>query len=199
VFSWSRKQVRNWTWVSLAILSTCAAIVGGSASASATNATRYFVSKTSLRGGQKLPPGAFVAAATRFDGKWVAAGDDLPNGGTPVLDACAPEGCNPVVWTSSNGIRWTATWGASPTGSFPGEMLLDGQGTLLLFDVDEATRLWSSSNGVSWQEVSLPASMGALGVRDAVFAHGRYEAMLNNKYAGGPNTATANTTLSGAR
>jgi hypothetical protein len=68
-------------------------------------------------------------------------------------------------------------------------MLLDGRGTLLLFDDDEATQLWSSSNGVSWQEVNLPTSMGALGVRDAVFAHGRYEAMLNNKYAGGPNTA----------
>jgi hypothetical protein len=162
-------------------------MLGGSASA--TNATRYFVLKTSLPGGQMLPPGAFVAAATRFDGKWVATGDDIPNGATPVLEACAPDGCNPVVWTSSNGTRWTATWGASPTGSLPGELLLDGRGTLLLFDDDETTRLWSSSSGVSWQEVNLPALMGALGVRDAVFAHGRYEAMLNNKYAGGPNTA----------
>jgi hypothetical protein len=68
-------------------------------------------------------------------------------------------------------------------------MLLKGRGTLLLFEDDEGTRLWSSSNGVSWQQVDLPATMGALGVRDAVFGHGRYEAMLNNKYAGGPNTA----------
>lgn len=129
-----------------------------------------------------------MAAATRFDGKWIAAGDDLPNGATPVLETCAATGCNPVVWTSRNGIRWRATWGASPTGSLPGELLLAGPGTVLLFEDDEATRLWSSPNGVSWQEVNLPVSMGALGVRNAVFAHGRYEAMLNNKYAGGPNT-----------
>ena len=64
-----------------------------------------------------------------------------------------------------------------------------GEGRCCSSTTDEATRLWSSSNGVSWQEVDLPPSMGALGVRDAVFAHGRYEAMLDNKYAGGPNTA----------
>jgi hypothetical protein len=183
---WTGKQVWNRTWVSLAILATCSAMLGGSASA--TSGVRFSVWKTSLPGGQKLPPGALVAAATRFDGKWVAAGEDVPAGATPVLEACAPNGCNPVVWTSTNGTRWTATWGASATGSIPGELLLKGRGTLLLFDDDEATRLWSSSNGVSWQEVTLPASMGALGVSYAAFGHGPYEATLNNKYAGGPNT-----------
>jgi hypothetical protein len=175
--------------ISLAILATCVAVLEGSASASGTNAARYSVLKTSLPGGQKLPPGAVVAATTRFDGKLVAAGDDIPAGSTPVLKACAPEGCDPVVWISNNGTKWTATWGTSPTGSIPGELLLEGRGMRLLFDDDEATRLWSSLNGVSWHQVDLPASMGGLGVRDAVFAHGRYEAMLNNKYAGGPTTA----------
>jgi hypothetical protein len=142
--------------------------------------------KTSLPGGQKLPPGALVAAVTRFDGRWVAAGEDA--GAAPLLSACVPNGCNPVVWTSTNGKRWTEMWGASPTGSIPGELLLKGRGTLLLFDDDEATRLWFSANGVSWQEVKLPVSMGALGVSDAAFGHGRYEATFNNKYAGGRNT-----------
>ena len=31
--------------------------------------------------------------------------------------------------------------------------------------------------------------MAALGVRGAVWGHGRYVTILNNKYAGGPNTA----------
>ena len=73
---WSGKQ--NWTrawWASLAILATCSAMLGGSASA--TNGVRFSVFKTSLPGGQKLRPGALVAAATRFDGKWVAAGRTL--------------------------------------------------------------------------------------------------------------------------
>ncbi len=64
--------------MSLAILATCTAMLGGSAPASATNAARFSVAKTSLPGGQKLSPGALVAAATRFDERWVAAGDDLP-------------------------------------------------------------------------------------------------------------------------
>ena len=129
-----------------------------------------------------------MTAIIRFDRKWLAAGADLPAGATSVMRLCAA-GCNPVVWTSSNGTRWAATWGAPPTGSIAGELLIAADGTLLLFNDDEGTRLWLTTNGTTWREIVLPPDMAALGVREVVFGHGRYLAMLNNKYAGAPYTA----------
>lgn len=130
-----------------------------------------------------------MTTTVRFDGRFFAVGADIPAGATPVLKSCEPNGCNPVVWTSAKGTRWTATWGIPATGSIAGELLVAGRGTLLLFNDDEATRLWSTTDGTIWGAVALPEDMSALGVRDAVFGHGHYLAMLNNKYAGGPNTA----------
>ena len=94
-----------------------------------------------------------------------------------------------MVWTSSNGRQWTPTWGSAPSGSIAGEQLVVTTTALLLFDDDEGTRLWRSTNGINWSEVSLPSDMAALGVRGAVWGHGRAVAILNNKFAGGPNTA----------
>ncbi|HUC04494.1 MAG TPA: hypothetical protein VL961_03795 [Acidimicrobiales bacterium] len=58
-----------------------------------------------------------------------------------------------------------------------------------LFDDDEGTRLWASTNGIGWRQIALPHPMTALDVTAVVFGHGRFEAVLDNRYAGGPNTA----------
>jgi hypothetical protein len=147
---------------------------------------------TSLPGGQRLPSGAVVTTSVRFHGKFVAAGADIPAGAAPVLKSCEPNGCNPTVWISTNGKQWIATWGVSPTGSIPGELMVSGSGSLLLFDDDEGTRLWQTRNGIKWEEASLPASMTALDVRGVVYGAGRFVAMFNDKFAGGANTAYGN-------
>jgi hypothetical protein len=94
-----------------------------------------------------------------------------------------------MVWTSTNEKQWTPRWGSAPNGSVAGEQLVVAPTALLLFNDDEGTGLWRSTNAISWNEVPLPSDMAALGVRGAVWGHGRYVAILNNKYAGGPNTA----------
>lgn len=143
-----------------------------------------------LPGGQKLPEGGSVTTVLRFDGKWIAAGAVFPGRAVPSLPSCAAGmGCNPIVWTSTNRVRWTAVWGAAPTGSIPGEQLVAGDHLVLLFNADEGTKLWTSRHGVTWTSVTLPNDMAALVSRDVVFGRGRYVAMLNNKFAGGPNTA----------
>jgi hypothetical protein len=145
---------------------------------------------TTLPGGQRLPPGSVVASVVHFLGREVAAGADISAGHVPVLPICAVNGCNPIVWTSPNGRQWTAAWGnTGVTGSIPGEELVNGAGTLLLFLNDEGTRLWSTTDASSWHQVVLPETMTALDVTHVVFGHGRFVAILNNKYAGGPNTA----------
>ena len=64
-----------------------------------------------------------------------------------------------------------------------------GPAQLLLFLGDESTALWYSTDGVTWQQVPLSPAMTALVIRGAVWGHGRFVTILNNKYAGGPNTA----------
>src|SRR5580658_1321201 len=139
---------------------------------------------TTLPGGQKLPAGAVVTSVVHFGGQEVAAGADISAGHAPVLPICADNGCNPTVWTSQNGRQWTAAWGNSGvTGSIPGEELVSGPGTLLLFLNDEGTRLWSTTDAVTWHQVVLPKTMSALDVTRVSFGHGRFVAILNNKYA----------------
>lgn len=142
-----------------------------------------------LPGGQQLPPGAQITSVVRYQSKEVAAGVDFPGGSAPALPACAERGCSPIVWTSADGTRWSATWGTAANGSIPGEQLVVGPNILLLFDADESTSLWDSTDAVTWNRVALPGTMAGLVVRDAVFAHGRFVAILNNKFAGGPVTA----------
>ena len=139
-------------------------------------------------GGQSLPAGAQVTSVVQFHGYHVAAGVFFPSRAASP-SACSTSGCNPMVWTSTNGKQWTPTWGSAPSGSVAGEQLVVAPTALLLFNDDEGTRLWRSTNAISWNEVPLPSDMAALGVRGAVWGHGRYVAILNNKYAGGPNTA----------
>lgn len=172
----------------LMLLGIASSITGSTVAYGATIANPA----SSLPDGQRLPGGAVVTASVRFDGKWVAAGADISAGAMPVLKSCAPNGCNPVVWTSTNGKRWAAKWGAVPTGSIPGELMVSGSGSLLLFDDDEGTRLWITPNAVRWDEVSLPASMNALDVLDVVYGRSRFVAMFNNKFAGGANTTYGN-------
>ena len=139
-------------------------------------------------GGQSLPAGAEVTSVVQFHGYHIAAGAYLP-GSAVTPSACSTSGCNPMVWTSTNGKQWTSTWGTAPSGSVAGEQLVVAPTALLLFNDDEGTCLWRSTNAISWNEVPLPPDMAALGVRGAVWGHGRYVAIFNNKYAGGPNTA----------
>lgn len=136
-----------------------------------------------------LPPGAQVTSVIRYRNEDVAAGDDFPAGSTPVLPVCARQGCNPVVWTSTDGAHWSATWGAKAGGSIAGETLVASPDTLLLFNADESTNLWESTDAVTWRHFALPPAFAALVVRDVVYGHGRFVAILNNKYAGGPVTA----------
>ena len=139
-------------------------------------------------GGPKLPPGAQVTSMVQFDDREVAAGADFPGGGSAVLPGCRP-GCNPIVWTSVKGGEWTATWGTLSQGSAAGEQLVVGPHELLLFNADEGTALWYSTDAVTWHQVSLPSAMTAQVVRAVVWGHGHFVAILNNKYAGGPNTS----------
>lgn len=143
-----------------------------------------------LPGGQVLPSGAEVASVMHFQGRWVAAGDDFPGRATPALRICAVRGCNPIVWTSStNRGPWTASWGVEAGGSIAGEILVAAPAVLLLFNGDEATSLWYSTDGVTWNRVNLPDAMSPLVVRAAVWGHDRFVVILNNKYAGSLYTA----------
>lgn len=138
-------------------------------------------------GGGSLPAGAQVTSVARFHGYRVAAGEILSS--SPASpSSCSTSGCNPMVWTSTNSKRWTATWGSAPSGSIPGEQLVVAPTALLLFNDDEGTRLWRSTDATSWEPVVLPSDMAALGVRGALWGHGRYVVILNNKYTGGLNT-----------
>lgn len=179
---------------SIALLGACssprAAIPSVEASASTTHSTTGSTGAPAvgdvLPGGERLLEGAQVVSAVRYQGGEVAAGADFPAGGKPVLPICALRGCNPVVWTSSNESRWTVAWANIANGSIDGEQLVVGSNNLLLFLTDETTSLWSTTDAKTWTPVTLPEAMALLLVRKAVWAHGRFVAILSNKYAGGP-------------
>lgn len=136
-----------------------------------------------------LPRGAQVTSVIRYRNIEVAAGDDFPAGSDPVLPTCVQQGCNPVVWTSTDGSHWSVTWGAEATGSIAGETLVASPQRLLLFNADESTNLWESTDTITWHQVALPQAFSALLLRGVVYGHGRFVAISNNKYAGGPVTA----------
>ena len=184
------KRAAVWSVALLTVVAACTTQRANHSSLpTASSLTRpASVSASPLPGGHKLPPGAQVTSVVSFDGREVAAGADIPGGGSAVLPICY-SGCNPIVWTSVNRSEWTATWGTVARGSIPGEQFVVGPDRLLLFNADEGTALWYSTDAVTWQQVPLPPAMTALVVRGAVWGHGRFVAILNNKYAGGPNTA----------
>jgi len=91
--------------------------------------------------------------------------------------------------------QWLAVGGnvgATPTGSIPGELMVSGVGSLVLFDDDEGARLWLTPNAINWDEVALQASMTALDVWGVDYGRGRFVALFNNKFAGGADTADGN-------
>jgi hypothetical protein len=54
---------------------------------------------------------------------------------------------------------------------------------LFLFNDDEGTRLWRSTDAFNWQEVPLPAEMAASDVRKVVWGHNHLVASLYNKFS----------------
>ena len=64
----------------------------------------------------------------------------------------------------------------------PGQLLLFGAGT-------GGSLLWSSTDSVHWNRVTLPNAMSALAVSGATWRRGRFVAILANKFIGGPVTA----------
>lgn len=135
-----------------------------------------------------LPAGAQVTSVVRFDGHYLATGAYFGSG--PVLAALGCYvGCNPAVWTSGTVSHWNVALAVDANGGTADEQLVTTPRGLLLFQTDEGTRLWRSTNGESWQRVRLPSDMAALGAVGATWSHGRAVAVLNNKFAGGPGTA----------
>lgn len=147
----------------------------------------HWIDLTAARAG--LPAGAQITALTQYNGRFVAAGDYFGSGKESTTLGCPAGDCNPVVWTSTDGSHWSITFAQNARASVAGEQLVATPTGLLLFNSDEATKLWSSTNGRTWHPVGLPAGMSALGLTAAVWGHGRVVALFTNKYAGGPNHA----------
>lgn len=119
----------------------------------------------------------------QFQGQYVAAGSYFPGNKASVLANCSA-GCNPEVWTSASGGQWTPTWGVTgPTGSITGEQLVTTTMGLFLFNDDEGTRLWRSTDAINWQQVQLPAAMAASDIRMVEWGQNRLVAALFNKYS----------------
>lgn len=145
-------------------------------------------SELTAAGGQ-LPPGAELTSVVSFDRRFVAAGAYF--GSVPALPAAlgCPIGCNPTVWTSSDGHRWSPVFAEPAMGGLAGESLVVTPVGLFLFNDDEGTAMWRSANGSSWERAQLPVGMEALGVAGAAWANGRLVAIFSNKYAGSADRA----------
>jgi hypothetical protein len=139
-------------------------------------------------GAESLPTGAQITTVVQFHGHYVAAGAYFP-GSAESPSGCSTFACNPMVWTSTNGKQWTPAWGSAPSGSIADAYLAVAPNALLLFNGDEATKAWRSTNGLNWSAIPLPSDMAGLVVRGAVWGQGRFVAILNNKFAGGLDTA----------
>lgn len=172
------------------LLAACSFAPGmrSSSSTASTSAVTGVSAFSRFPGGQLLPAGAQITSVVEFQGRHVAAGAYFPGSATGP-SGCPEIGCNPMIWTSTNGDRWTPTWGSAANGSIAGEQLVVGTTDLLLFNDDESTGLWRSTDPLSWEKVQLPSDMASLGVTKAVWGLGIFVAILKNKYAGGPNTA----------
>jgi len=135
----------------------------------------------------RFPPGAEVTTVIRYGRELVAAGSIFGPGHLTGL-GCT-DACSPVVWTSTGRGPWREVFAARAPGSIAGERLVAIHGALLLFNSDEGTSLWRSTNGRHWQEVRLPQGMHAMAM-SAVASNGlRVVATFSNKFAGGPVTA----------
>ena len=140
-----------------------------------------------------LPPGTEITDVARIEGRLVAAGSFLPPN-TGSRQSPSPPGAkalSPVVWTSVDGSTWSEAW--DPSGIVLGtdtfQELVATPTAILLFDPgDDETALWRSTNGTSFEPVSLPPAMRALRVISVTWGHGLVVAALSNKYVGGPDT-----------
>jgi hypothetical protein len=141
-----------------------------------------------------LPPGSQVTSVVTFEGRLMAAGLYFPGKDHSLVPGCA-QACEPVVWTSTDGKRWTTAWntGTVTLGSDTSQHLVVMGHEVLLFDSGTGgTVLWRSTDGVSWRRVHIPDAMGALTAGGVVSGHGRLVAIFSNKFAGGPDTAYGN-------
>lgn len=134
-------------------------------------------------GGDYIAPGAQVTSVIRWRGRLIAAGD---RPGTGLLGCYGF--CNPVVWSDVN-RRWTVTYAAVAEGGLANERLVPVGRTLLLWQSQEGNQVFRSANGRSWRRVTLPGQMPALPMQSVASDGTRLVAVLDNRYAGGPDRA----------
>ena len=165
------------------VVATLFGSVGGAA-AVRQRATVSWQLLSGARGG--LPSTATVTSAVRFRGRLYVTG--AVGAGGPAK-RCESAGCNPAVWSSLGGSSWVQVLSVPARGSTPGSLLAASSNRLVLFAGGMGTALWTSRTGQAWRGVPLTRQMGALSVRDVVWYHHKFVAVLGNRFAGGPNHA----------
>jgi hypothetical protein len=133
--------------------------------------------------GGYITPDAQITTVIRWHGELIAAGE----GGVPGLP-CRAFACNPMVWVAHDG-HWHAVFAAPEEGSLANADLVATDHGLLLFQSQEGTHAWRSTNGRVWRSVSLPADVAGTSMTEAVSNGHRVVAIVGNRFAGGPDTA----------
>ena len=131
-----------------------------------------------------LPAGVQVTSVVTWQGHLQAAGQYFPYRGAvaPGYPKYAPA----MVWTSADGGSWRLVWYAQLGGSdAPPSLVVTPNGLLLFAGGTGGSVLWRSTDGVSFDRVSLPPTMQELSMGSAVYRQGRIVALVFNKYAGG--------------
>jgi hypothetical protein len=133
-----------------------------------------------------------VGAVTEFHGRLILAGWGF--GQSPPTGLGCSILCNPVVWVHGARGRWRAVFATQAWGGLAGERFSIAGGRLLMFNSQQGTRLWESSDGLVWRAVRLPAememAMDGLGSDGGVASTGsRVVAVFNNQYVGTPMRA----------
>jgi hypothetical protein len=128
-----------------------------------------------------------VGAVTEFRGRLVLAGWGFGQSPPPGLGCSIL--CNPVVWVHGPRGGWRAVFATQAWGGLAGERFSVAGGRLLMFNSQEGTRLWESTDGLVWRAIRLPAememAMDGLGSDGGVASSGaRVVAVFNNRYAG---------------
>jgi len=126
-----------------------------------------------------FPSGAGVTSVAEFGDRLIAAGNVY---GSNVAVA------NPVVWTSTNGGAWQRTW---DTGTMVGgsssnpHLAVLGDSVWIFHHGTGGTNAWRSTDGQTWQTVTLPDVMTAVSVVDAAERDGVIVAVGNDKFGRG--------------
>ena len=134
--------------------------------------------------GAGLPDGAQFTSVVSWRGRLVATGSYYPN--RAAIAPGYPPNSPLLVWTSTDGIKWTMTWYAYPNGpSDLGAILVSTPTDLLVFAEGEGgSGEWSSTDAVTFTPVTLPPTMSALGIDAAIWTRSRVVALVKNKYIG---------------